>query len=397
MNYFRPLVALTILGLLIPWASAQTDIPGTMKADNFTSSQWAQTLDHVVINNSRLYLDQFNTSGGLYEDLTEYQEYEESLDYITDINETHVRAKCDLQYGRYLGIDGGSPVYYENFTYRFAVYTVGRGNGGLNDVYYFHLNNRSSYGDRTDVIGTQDTFIELRILNDNDGDNWDIQFFSRTENTDIVQSSEVNVPYYYHNWIYCELFKTGSFVGANVYKWANYTGEIFAYNGTHTRSDPFGYRFLYPVNTVDTNLYPGFWIDVWVKNVDLNLTHSHYYDTGNLYTVDLSANETAPDPYSFIWEGQTSAQTSIEAFISGDNSTWSEITPENYKLLSALNYSSVYVWFRLNTTNPSYTPYVDYYHVFIGGAGGGGLTYWYGIAVVLLILGLLLGIGIRSR
>lgn len=390
MKYFKIVLILIFLSLPITQAQA---ISGELLNNNFTDTRWIASINQLTVNTTinSLMLDQYNSTGGAYEDLTTYTEYEESGDLITDINATHVKAKCDLQYGRYLGFDFGTD-HFINFTIKYAVYVNGRGNGGLNDVHYFHLNNRSSYGDRTDVTGTQDTFIELRILNDNDGDNYDIQFFSRTENTDIIQSSEINYEPMYQNWIYCEIFKEGSFVGANVYKWSNYTGEIFAYNGTHSRSDEFGYRFLYPVNTVDTNLYPGFWIDVWVKNVDLLLPHLHYYDTGSLYTTNLLVNSSL-NAYSFYGLGSTPPGTSIELYLSDDNSTWSlfDSDTEWVEFLDSYNYTSLYAWMRLNSSDVSLTPLVDYYHLFYESPSTSGNNF--GFSIVLLVLGFIVGIG----
>lgn len=397
-----------ILGALIVWSllfpglvSAQTDLNGVLKRNHFTSDKWIASSSNVIVNTTSTYLmlEEYNGSnGGLYEDLTNYTEFEESLNYITNINETHVRARCDLEYGRYLGYDFGDG-FWENFTIRYAVYVNGIGNSYLNDVHYFHLNNLTSFGDRSDITGTVDSFFEVRVLNDNDGDNYDIQLFSRTENTDIVNSGEEPLPELYNNWIYVEVFKEGGFVGINVFNDPGYSEVLYQFNDTHTTSHPITYRFLYPVNSVDIGSYSGWYIDVWVKNVDLMLPAELYWETGSLYTTDLLENASMGSiAYSFYGAGGTPDFTSLEVYLSEDNSTWTlwDNDQEFPEIVYSYNYSSLYAWFRLNSTNGLSTPYVNFYHVFYEASLSTSETNW-GISLILLVIGFIVGLGSLMR
>lgn len=393
MKYSKLLIIALIIIAAIPMVQAQSDLNGTLKRNNFTSSKWNQSSSNLVFNltSNRVYLDQYNVSGGSYENLTAYTEYEESLDYITDRNETHVRAKCDLQYGRYLVYDYGAD-YFNDFTIRFALKLNGIWSTGLNDHYYFSLNNQT-LGDRSDYTNG-DNFYDFRINNDNTGDDWRIAISSLSNGESFFSGwTEDNT--LDDDWLYIQIKKIGGSINCTVYDNSDFTGLHWSYNLTHT--DTPTYRYIYPVQSLDLNLYPTFYLDVWVKEVDLGKSSLAYYPSGELITVDLLANETSKTAYSILYKAVTGTTAKLEAWFSEDNGNWTSISQRGL-LIESYNYSSLYLKFRLNSTTGIDTPYLDYYHLFykeseVTASEESGLTfgdiYWYVLAIwiVLNVLG----------
>lgn len=382
MNLSNKLIMLILVSALLntPGVQGLDDLDGTMKRQNFTDTKWVQSMNNLTLNNSRLILENYNASG-IYENFTAYTEYEETLDYITDINETHFRCKADLRYGRYMVNDYGAG-YFENFTITFGFLINGIGNTGLNDHFFFILQNQT-LGDWDDFDQDADSYYTFRVRDDT------------TENKQvIVYCRHEGVAY--HNgwtvdntldddWLYIKIIKTGDTVNTTIYDNSDFTGLHWTDEITFPESTD--YRYLYAVNSQDLNLYPGYYIDVWVKELDIGTQAELYYPTGSLYTTDILENVTV-NAESLLYEGVTPTDTSIECYYSDDNSTWTGL--DNGAWVNDENLSSVYLWLRLNTTG-SGTPYVDYYQVFYESPPGRG------VAVVLFILGVLIGIGVNRK
>lgn len=393
------IAGLILLFLMVPNAIAQEDLTGTLERNNFTSTKWLNSTSNLILNltTNRVHLNKTLQSefGWSFENFTSYTEYEESGNLITVVNSTFVSARCDLQYARYLGYDFGTG-YFENFTIRFSVYVEGIGGTGLVDNYYFHLNNLTSFGSRNDVSGAGgDDFLEFRILNDNTGDDYNFRFTSRTQDTDIIDSGSVEDNDLTQRWLYVEIFKDGNFVGVNVYNNNDFTDLRWNYNGTHVIAQPLNYRFMYPVQSNDLNLYPGYYIDVYVRNVDLATPLVRYSPSGNYFSTDLMVNQTGVDVYSILFEGLENIGTSIEYFVSEDQLNWVEILG-NGQLLNGYNFNPLYIWVRLNSTDGLNTPYLDYYHIFYESSIVGADQNW-GISLILLVLGFIIGLGVLRK
>lgn len=389
------IISLIIIAAFPLMAQAQTDLNGTLKRNNFTSSKWNESSSNIVLNltTHRIYLDQYNTTGGLYENFTLFTEYEETLDYITDINETHFRAKADLRYGRYLYYDYGLD-YFENFTIRFAVKINGIGNGGLNENYYLVFTNET-VGDKQDYSSSTDSFIDFRIKNDNSGDDYQVILQSAHDGESLwsgwIEDNDLD-----NDWLYVQLYKLGNYVNYTIYDNSDFTGLHWTGSVTHTTGSG-KYRYLYPINSQDLNLYPGFYIDVWVKELDLSNPSKAYYPSGEYFTVDLLENETGKAAYSLYVDGNSGASYPLEKWFSEDNSTWITFNDE-CAVIEDYNYSSFYLRFRLNSSSGVNSPYVDYYHLFYketdyspsseSGLQFGDL-YWFMLAawIVLNVLG----------
>lgn len=393
MKCSKILILSLLFIIAIPMIQAQSDLNGTLKRNNFTSPKWNATSYNIIFNTTtnRIYLDSYNITGGLYENFTLFTEYEESLDFITVYNATTVRAKTDLFYGRYLGYDYDLD-YFSDFVIRFKLKINGIGNTGLNDHYYFSLNNQT-WGDRSD-FGTGDNYYSLRIRNDNSGDDWNIAIESLC-NGESLPSGWFQDNTLDNDWLYIQIKKLGSQINTTVYDNSDFTGLHWSYNLTH--SDIPRYRYLYPVQSLDLNLYPNYWVDVWVKELDINRPNTVYFSSGEYYTPNLLENETGKIAYSLLYEGDQGAAYPIEIWFSEDNSTWITLD-EKGKLIESYNYSSLYLRFRLNSSNGIDTPYLSYYHLFYKDSTyipdeENGLTfgniYWFILAIwiVLNVLG----------
>lgn len=367
MNYSSKL-SLVLLLLLVSGAglvSAQDDIDGTLKANNITSTKWIEAQDNLIVNTSinRVYLNMTGFIPSL-ENFTLYTEYEESGDLITINNATFITARCDLYYGRYVYYDFGTD-FFENFTIRFACYMNGIGATGLNDHYYFILH-ENTVSDAYTLTTASDDYYMFRLLDDT---SQQIRVLAYTK----YGGTNYHNGWTYDNnldfkWLYVEIVKDGPDIDTTIYNYANYTDVYWTDSLTLPGSST--YRYLYPINSQDLNLYPGYYLDMYIKDLDIG---SGGGISGNLYTSNLLGNETSKEAYSVLYEGVETASTSLECFVSENNSTWTEVV-ERGELLGGLD--PCYLWFRLNSTDVNETPYLDYYHIFFEDSfGGGGLNY----------------------
>lgn len=383
-----------VFGLLnTPLGYSQPDLNGTLKRNNFTSPKWIAGYNNINFTGNSIILDQ--VTGSVYEDLTTYTEVEESNDYITVYNSTHLRAKSDLQYGRYLYYDYG-PDYLENFTWTFAFKWVTIGNTGLNDHFYILMSN-GTLGDWTDINNNGDDFVHVLI---NDSPTQQKRYNLRVRDngagygTGWVVDGRIN-----DDWTYWKIIKDGKDIKILWYDNPDFTNLFASYNVTTPTSLKF--RYLYPINSQDLNLYPGFYLDGWVKNVDLGTVSTDYVPTGSYYSSDLLINETDKEIYSVYLNGTNPSDTGLDIKISDDNATWIDIPGASGTygdVLEEYDLNSCYLWFRLNSTTGDNTPSVEYYQVFYASEGGAGsINYRYGIAVLLFILGALIGTGIRRE
>lgn len=128
------------------------------------------------------------------------------------------------------------------------------------------------------------------------------------------------------------------------------------------------------------------------------------YSAGYIETGDLLTNATSGIAYNLNLNASIPVGNSLNVSISDDGSSWSNstifddvITTEVIgKYLEDLNLTSLYVRVDYDTDGGQTPSLYDIHLTYLTGGSSGVVTdYRYGIAVVLLILGVLLGIGIR--
>ncbi len=360
------LVILMILvaGVLIVPTQAETNLTVYLGRDDFDSEKWVSALDQTTVNATAglLILSQFNATIDMSQDLTNYTLFEESGNLITNINSTHVRAKCDLKYTRYLYYDFGADFFGSEFNISFAVYINGIGPAGVNDHYYFQLSNET-VASRSQIYSAGDDTFTYNILNDNSGDDYKWRVGVQDQGVTMF-STYVEDNGMYNIWVYYRLIRDGTSLNITGYNNADYTDVRLTQE--FTISEDTTYRNLFIVNTLDIDIFPSEYIDVWVKDLTLLTGIIAYFDTGNFYSVNLLVNASIPSTARSIYGvADIPPDTSIEILHSDDNSSWisTELDQQFFVNLESFNYSDLFIRYRLNTSNNQITPDVDFYYV----------------------------------
>lgn len=368
-----------------------TSLPG-VSADNhnltesrnsFLNKNWYQSNDSIIHNNTAgFYMLDPDIPINTYENFTEYTELD-TFNKLT-VNDTSVSFSNILptSYDARVYMNKSAPALY-NFTYylriRITDFTYGT---GFNKIALIDCQNENDdFGDNNLRFG-----LVVRQFNANA---YQIRLNGRESGSNINSDSD---PMEKDRYYYLKFNRSDQVVGCAVYRYSNFT-TIISYMEINLEANH-ETKYLMVANALGFGSGTG---DVSGSVSFLSSPGSMGAVNGSLFFKNLLENTSK----KAIWynTNQTLNGGVLQVLFSEDNITW----PYNYTLietnqaifLDPYNLTDLYVkyYFEYGYGSPTLNNASIFYDA---PTGSGSIVYKYGLGIILLILGLLLGVGVKG-
>lgn len=357
----------------------------------FNNSSRIQTLDDLILNTTRgsiTFNDSASGSGLMSENTTEYTSNAPALIFRFD-SETRIQGyQVPKDQSYYVYKDYGAD-YLADFKAQCDIRFLNYQSNGLGSAIKFSTNLASDEGHQ----GGSDQALMVRVYHHWDS-NYDYSIGLTVSNdgsytTDWYYSG-INTPF----WRYVDLYREGPNAWLEIYSDVARTSLVD--NLTVTVNSDSTYRYAYWGSTYNNGQASRllYWYCDNFKFRPSGVTEGYFYSKDLLNGI--SANASA-----LLYETSIDGSNSIILEVSEDNTTWvrSETVNNGYGALSLddLGYSTLYT--RGNFSRPGSSGYCDLEELTVIYEGGSGATpsASYGVAIVLLILGLIIGTGIKRE
>ena len=389
------LLGFIFLALFIPGVSG-AEYNLTENQNPFNSSAWFVASNNVL-RNSTLEAYELNYTGSMsYEDFTTYTEVD--TNGIITINSTtihyvgtsgEIRNNDDHRVTKAHQVRSG-----ETFTYNMDFYLDSITNNAytVSGAVFGLSNLTDSVRDIGTVFNDYGLFVRYYSLSSSNQFYMGINHWEAGVNVgNISAGNSLNID----TWYYLQFQKTATKYIFRIYSDSDRSVLLEEYSILLVNTGDYTYNYLYALDNTGfaTGLKPS---AGYIKKFSLTQGAGYSRD-GVLYFKNLLENTTGEGAY-YLSNNTLGGQTLQIAF-SENNSTWILNTTLNEGLNS--------IYLRPHELNPLYVKYrflsdgsntpriLNASILYEGGGGGSGATvYRYGLGIVLLMIGLLLGVGI---
>lgn len=395
----------TLIFILIGFSFSIVSIYGlenyTGYVEPFQNSSRIQTLQNLILNSSINSIG-FNQSafGGelIRENLTDgYIDCEEGLGCNVEPNtDGYFRWITDYQMrGFTVPLDKWGYVYKDygvNYFENIYAQAQIKFNGYQSNGRYFPF----GFGNETDDWDSLSDAIGVRMRHINTPNVYQISLLGREGGSTTVTDT-YDQPILSNADYWLNLAKIGTEVYLEIY--SDSDRSILVDNLTISLSNSDKYRYAYYGLTDDVDLSSR-----WLEGRCYNFSFRYSGITeGVFYSKDLLSG-ISNNARALLYESLIDSGNSITIEISEDNSTWIKRYEETLFngsgaiSLDNLEYSSLYV--RCNFSRPTGIGYCDLLSlnpIWESDSGGGGPGTNWGIAIILLVLGFIVGLGILRK